>query len=208
MDQYDPDPAATTALLASGAVQAGASAVTVRNRDGDLRFFCRDRLLVTDFSRIAADPAAQGKINGNNQSFDLSQTPFMRSLTIRYPLVRTDSSANLIRASGVSIYLVSNGGFKGTKKSLEGISFDGVASGPTEAIFLLDDNKRQLLPLKFAGNDAGARTTVGRPVGPTLVLYYAPDFGSPTGWLKTTVDFAGSLIWTQPVPRPTLPIAK
>ncbi|MDP9765564.1 hypothetical protein [Deinococcus enclensis] len=207
LDEYERHPEATRALLASGAVQAGNSAVSLRAWSGDLRFFCKGKTLYTDFSRIAADPNAQGKINGDNQAFTLGQNSLLKTLQVSYPLVYTAPAASLLRASGLTLNLSSTGGFKGGQKTLREIYIDSVARGQTEAIFLLDSTTNTLLPLKYAGNDSGTKKAAGRPVGASLVLYYTPDYGQVTGWQRTTIDFVNSLIWTELVGRPDLKIA-
>lgn len=167
-----------------------------------MRFYCKNSVLYTDFSKLAADPKLQGRLTDATGNFEIEQADLMKTINFEYPLTSTVQDGSLSPHT-ISLEMLSRTGLKAGEKVLRDISFNGVAREGKAATFLLDAKTNTLLPLRYAGNDAGLSKWFNKPLDPkTLVVYYAADYSAATGWRKLTVDFVNSLIWTQDVAKP------
>lgn len=102
LDTYEKFPEGTQAILASKAVEATKTAVTLHAMNGDLRFYCEKGTLYTDFTAIAANPKLSGNISSTASAFDVEQT-FTNSLYISYPLVSGTGPNGTLASRGITL---------------------------------------------------------------------------------------------------------
>lgn len=192
-----PDGTKTAAAQKSTAIKLASGAITIPNLAGDIRFVCKDRKLVTDFSKFLANPNATFIARSSDNSFNLTQDSLMPLVTIEYPITSDRYMDDSIRSNGVTVELLG----KGFKK-VSGIrSVDFSDSSPKTAIFVLDTKNNVLVPGYYNGRSDSSKLK-GVTVGDRLDLYYTPDYSGSTGWRKLSIDFKNAVIWTENVSKP------
>lgn len=184
------------------AVKLATESIITPNLAGDLRFFCKDKKLVTDFSKFTNPNAAFIAQNSGN-AFDIRQNSVLPLVHFEYPLAssRSGMDGNILPQT-VRIELLGRG-FKKVS-GIQSVNFSG--SAPKSAVFVHDAKKNVLVPAYYNGRSETSKLK-GMVVGERLDLYYAPDYSVKTGWRKLTIDLKNSLIWTEDVSMPSIRIA-
>lgn len=109
--------------------------------------------------------------------------------------------------TGESLTISMDGESLNSARTVQGVSLGNFARGTNQAFFYYDAAKKILVPLRYENNDQGALRFKDVPLSANrpnrkMVFYYAPNFRVNTGWMKTTVDLADALIWSEPATRP------
>ena len=202
-DEVARDEEATKGILGSKVVTSTPNAFTVNGEGGILRFYCEKGLLFTDLSRISGDSAKTVLVNTSaSTTFRLDQSGLSRRVILSYPLISEMRGPRLI-PNGFNLRFESaNGTLSGANRKLISFGIVDVAREKKAGIFWYDPKINTLWPMRYGGNDGGLEKLIGRNIGDSMVLYYAPDYSVNSGWRKTTIDFKRSLIWSEPSAKP------
>ncbi|RJF75597.1 hypothetical protein D3875_00680 [Deinococcus cavernae] len=201
MGDWQPDSTKTAASQKVTAIKLAPGAITIPNLAGDLKFVCKDKKLVTDYSKFN-NPNATFIARSSNNDFDIKQDSLMPKVRFEYPLTSTRYQGGSIISNSVTLSLLGRG-----FKKVSGIEYvDYTTSDQKTTIFVFDAKKNVLIPAYYNKRSDPSKLK-NYVVGDRLELYYAPDYTIKTGWRKLTVDFKNSLIWTEDVSMPNSRIA-
>lgn len=201
MGDWQPDSTKSAAAQKVTAIKMSNGAITIPNLAGDLRFYCKDKRLITDYSKFN-NPNATFIARSSNNDFDIRQSSVTPIVRFEYPVTSTRYQDGSIISNSVTLGLLGQG-----FKKVSGIEYvDYTTSDPKTTIFVLDSKKNVLIPAYYNKRNDPSKLK-NYIVGERLEIYYAPDYTVKTGWRKLTVDFKNSLIWTEDVPMPNAKVA-
>lgn len=202
-DTTTPDPEGGQGILNARIVQTGPGAVTLRTTTGTLRFFCRDKVLVTDLSGFndARNEADLSYEMGSNVALSQYRGLFPNSLTIPAVTFIDDKG----RAHNTSIGLDTGGPNIPASTVVGNFSLDNYAHNKGQGVFLYDVKANTLAPLRYEGNSTGVRKyqSVTVPKGSQVIFYYAADFTKPMNWQKIVFDLKTMQTWSVPSVKPS-----
>lgn len=142
----------------------------------------------------------------NHAGYNLNPAHIASNLTARNGPIRNTLTVPIL--AGESLTISMDGESLHSARTVQEVSLGNFARGANQAFFYYDPTKKLLVPLRYEDNDQGALRFRNVPLSENrpnrkMVFYYAPNFRVNTGWIKTTVDLADALIWSEPATRPS-----